>query len=222
MDMVDCPHCGTRVVLKGDRTCPSCRKKPDDPADVPVASRSGETAGRRSAIPTDFNPYQAPQPALSGKTAEVEAANHTGGSGGRTFKFYSPGQVGGAAVLGTPMAGFWLLASNDRKLGERFQAIRTLLLGVAITAVIFVFSSAPHNRIPAILIPVGYTWLIYQIANVQQGESYQEHLSLGGQKHSNWRVVGVSLICIIALLVVTTLVVAIIMALVVPMERIEE
>ena len=218
MDMVVCPHCGSRVVLTGDRTCPSCRKKPDDP----VASAFADTIGRATAERTDFNPYQAPQLAPSSPTEEMGAANLPGESGGRSFKFYSPGQVGGAAFLGTPMAGFWLLASNDRSLGERFQAIRTLFLGVAITTVVFVFSSAPHNRIPTILIPVGYIWLIYQIANVQQGESYQEHISQGGQKHSNWRVVGVSLICLTALLVVTTLVAAIIIALVVPMVRIEE
>ena len=222
MEMVVCPHCGTRVVLTGDRACPSCRKKADDPAAMPVASGLAHATGGTSAGRTDFNPYQAPRAALSGPTDEAGAANRPGAVGGRTFKFYSPGQVAGATFLGTPMAGFWLLASNHRSLGERFQANRTLLLGVTITMIVFAFSVAEHSKVPNTFIPFAYTWLIYQIAKQEQGKSYNEHISLGGRKHSNWRVVGMSLMIVLTALLVASFVAVLIGILVGPEAWIEE
>src|SRR3954452_4721772 len=85
-----------------------------------------------------------------------------------------------------------------------------LFLGVTVTTVISASSAMLPDRAPNTVIVALYTWITYQIANQLQGKSYNKHMARGGQKHSNWRVVGISILCLMAFLVVASLVVAII------------
>ena len=92
-----------------------------------------ETAMARieTGEPVDDNPYRAPQTRDSNSTDDVRAT-----ALGGTLKLYSPWQVGLATFLFSPIAGFWLLASNYRSLGKRLASalLKTLLYGGIATA----------------------------------------------------------------------------------------
>jgi hypothetical protein len=153
----------------------------------------------------DYNPYQAPKADLWESARPLPADSEASGPGERPeYRLYSPGQVAAAAFLSGPFGGFWLLASNYRALGARRQATRTVVWGVAATAVLLPLVLLLPDKFPNFILPAAYTGAIYQLAKQLQGKSYRQHLARGGAARSNWRVIGISLVwlvIVVALLV---------------------
>lgn len=147
--------------------------------------------------PEDDNPYRAPE------TNDLSSTDDPGATAlGGTLKLYSPWQVGLATFFCSPIGGFWLIASNYRSLGKRSQAIKTLLYGgIATFLFITVVCMLPSSS-PTLLIGWASIFAVYKVAKVLQGESYDKHITLGGRRYSNWRAIGVSLLCLAVVLVV--------------------
>jgi hypothetical protein len=116
-------------------------------------------------------------------------------------KLYSPGQVSGAAFLGGPLAGCWLMATNYSEFGNQGARRQTLIWGVLGTLVAIGLSLVLPARFPNAVLPAVYAIALRQVANRLQGPKFEEHLAAGGEKHSSWRVVGITLVCLVVFLV---------------------
>lgn len=133
------------------------------------------------------DPYKPPEARLSdGRVGEE--------------KLYSPGQVAGAAFLGGPLAGCWLMAANYSEFGNEGARRQTLIWGVLGTLAVLGLSLVLPARFPNSVLPVAYALVLRQAAVGLQGTQFEQHLAAGGQKHSWWRVVGISLVCLVVVL----------------------
>jgi len=117
-------------------------------------------------------------------------------------KIYSLGQISAAALVGSPIAGAILIASNFRAFGLPDSSKNSLLLGVASTVIIivagfFVPESTPNSVIPAI-----YCTIIYYLAKHYQGVKVDDFIEAGGQKYSHWRVFGIAVACLVAVMAI--------------------
>jgi hypothetical protein len=111
----------------------------------------------------------------------------------RAGRLYSPQQIAVAALLGTPMAASWLFAGNFAVLGEHRARQRALVWGIVGTVVIIAIAFVLPARFPAPVLPMAYTMGLRELAKQQQGAAFQNHLAAGGERQSNWRVVGIGL-----------------------------
>ncbi|MEO7033178.1 MAG: hypothetical protein ABI548_04935 [Polyangiaceae bacterium] len=119
---------------------------------------------------------------------------------------YSPGQVALATFLGSPIAGCWLLAANYAVLGERDARRRTLVYGAIATVVVLAIAFVLPEHVPNVVLPAAYTATLREIANRRQGKLFNAHIQRGGRKHSNWRVAGIGLAWLAAVLVAVVIV----------------
>ena len=108
-------------------------------------------------------------------------------------KLYSPGQIGVAAVLGTFTTGAILYAVNQRRLGQRGGAIVTLVLGVAVLALLIALSFALPERGDVLISRLAHVAgvALYYVAKTKQQVAYQAALAAGGRRASNWAVFGI-------------------------------
>jgi hypothetical protein len=120
---------------------------------------------------------------------------------------YWPKQIACGALLGSPLAGAWLLRSNLRAWNDNRGAAKALWLGILATVVVFVLALILPSRFPNSVLPATYTFAIYSVAKQTQGERFAEHKDVNGPQKSNWSVVGVGLL---SLVVVMALVVALV------------
>ena len=121
----------------------------------------------------------------------------------RPLKAYSPGQISGATLLGSPVAGCILLASNFSLFGSPEKRAPTLALGLVAT--IMLFALAPFVATPGgnnSFIQGFPAVVLFMIARWLQGQSFNVFIKSGGSKHSHWRVMGIGLLCLAAVLVV--------------------
>ena len=132
------------------------------------------------------------------------------GSPALPTRAYSPGQVAGAAFLGSPIAGSWLLASNYILFGQPSKRGPAIFWGVAITFAVFTLALFLPEDSPNALVPGVYTLAYQQFAKRTQGELFDSYCSAGGRKHSHWRVFGIGTVFLI---VVIGLMIAILSAL---------
>ena len=91
------------------------------------------------------------------------------------------------------------MAQNFRALGNEELATRTNWLAIVSTAIILVLAFTLPERIPNSVVPAIYTGLAVWIAKKYQLEAFEKHVEAGGPKHSNWRVVGISIACLVAI-----------------------
>lgn len=122
-----------------------------------------------------------------------------------------------ASFLGGPLAAGWLISVNYRRLNEPRSARNALIQGALATAALLGLMvglpAAWVAYIPGFTLPLLYTGLIWVLAERLQGRVLNAHFAHGGQRHSLWRAVLVSLMA--ALPVAVVLLVA---GLVVPIE----
>ncbi len=116
---------------------------------------------------------------------------------------YSPGQVAVATFLASPLAGCWLIASNFADM-EQLDARRNMLVaGVVATLVVLMLALFLPEDFPNLVLPLAYTLGLRQLAVQMQGEAFDAHKEAGGQRHSHWRVAGVSAVAFIVFIVFT-------------------
>ena len=103
-----------------------------------------------------------------------------------------------ASFLGGPLAAGWLVSVNFRRLGEPRSARNALIQGVLATAALLGLMiglpTAWVETIPGFTLPLLYTGLIWYLAERYQGRVLTAHFARGGQRHSLWRAVLVSLL----------------------------
>ena len=116
------------------------------------------------------------------------------------IRLYSPQQVAGAAFLGTPIAAAWLFARNFSALGDERASRRALVWGVVGTVAIVVLGSILPARFPAPVLPIAYTMALRELAKLVHGAAFAAHVAAGGQRQSNWRVLGIGLAGLVAVL----------------------
>jgi hypothetical protein len=134
----------------------------------------------------DRNPYSPPAAALA------DVAN--------PGILYSPRQIYVASFLGSPATAAWFIHRNFVILGDNSRALRTLWLGVAATVVVFVTAYYLPKRFPNVVLPLAYSFALYQYALFLFKGAYDKHLAGGGRQGSWWMVVAVSVHAILVIL----------------------
>ena len=109
-------------------------------------------------------------------------------------RLYSSGQITGATLLGTPIAGAWLMAQNYKAMGLDLFARQAIIFGIIGTLIVLVLAVVLPENTPNILLPAIYTVIVQVIARAKQGADFLAHIANGGFKHSNWRVVGIGVV----------------------------
>lgn len=138
------------------------------------------------------NPYQPPRAPLTSHVARAAQSRRA----------YSPGQVAGAVFLGSPIAGCILLASNFSTFGAPERGRQAIVWGLLSTVAVVGLALVIPEDLPSSVLPIAYTVALHQIAKRVQGDEFKRHIDAGGGKYSHWRVVGIGLICSVALFVV--------------------
>jgi ABC-type transport system involved in multi-copper enzyme maturation permease subunit len=116
-------------------------------------------------------------------------------------RLYSSGQITLATFLGMPIAGAWLMARNYQALGVDAFA-QAVTFGIIGTLVVLVLAVVLPESTPNVLLPIVYTFIVQAIARAKQGVSFQAHIANGGLKHSTWRVTGIGLVFLAAVVLV--------------------
>jgi len=110
------------------------------------------------------------------------------------WRFHSAENVAIAAFVGGPLAGSWLLASNEWKQGRRDRAGFTLLAGVAAIAGLLALGALLPEVVPPWVLALAYTLFLRDWANRSQGAAYEAHVAAAGKKGSSWAALGTGLV----------------------------
>lgn len=121
-----------------------------------------------------------------------------------TEKIYNDKEISLGTFLGGPLAAGYFIAQNFNEFGDTKKSKLTWLITIVITIVIFggLLFIPFIERFPSQIIPLFYTSFAYLIFRIYQGERTDSHIKQGGQVHSWWRVIGVSLISLVVTLAV--------------------
>lgn len=128
-------------------------------------------------------------------------------------KLYSIWGIKIITLLFGPIAGVYLMSENFKALGKKKESDKTLWIGLVLSILlmgIFIFINA--NLPNYIFAPL--SWLLYVFAISIPLEMYQkkkvnEILKDKSRKHSNWRLLGVSLLALLATLIINAITVLI-------------
>ena len=113
-------------------------------------------------------------------------------------KLYSPWQVCGAALIGGPSAGLWLVAGNFCNLGwhRKTRNLRIILVAILLALLAFAVYGPTLKSATgfSVLLAVG----VREYAKSSYGASYEAHLLSGGTRSSHWHWIVAGLVGIIA------------------------
>ncbi len=137
----------------------------------------------------DFNPYAPPS-----ATTDIDP-----GTGDPLF---TDSQVALATFFGSPIAGFIVLAINERRMGRGDQIAKMIGLGVVASAFVIGLALVLPSEMPGFIVTLGYVFGMREGARRWQGEEIMARLSNGTPKGSYWAMVGIGLACVIPLALV--------------------
>src|SRR5262249_31593185 len=109
------------------------------------------------------------------------------------YRLYTPGQVTLATLLGAPIAGAALMASNARRLRSRPSPGIVIACGLAGTGVLIALAYLIPDNIRSSVLPAASTAVMYQVARHLQGARLDSHLASGGKRRSYWAAAGIGL-----------------------------
>jgi hypothetical protein len=136
------------------------------------------------------NPFAPPSAEV--RDSESAAANAL------NAKLYTQTQIRAGSFLGGPIAAVYLLRENFRVLDRAPEARATVLWGVVVIAGILALLPFLPTRFPNYLIPLLYMFGAGYVADQWQLRK-QAILDSGKYRiQSNWRVFGMSVLCLIA------------------------
>ncbi len=124
-------------------------------------------------------------------------------------KIYTTRQMWVSSFIFGPIAGIYLLSKNFETFKDNENAKRTLIIGLGIVTILIIIALLIEIPKTGMIIPIIYTVLIKQYANACQKEKIKQHLDSGGKKYSNWRVLGISILSLLALLALALVIVMI-------------
>ena len=135
-----------------------------------------------------------------GSHAMDSHATSAGASGRQQGRLYSPLQIAAAAFVGSPLAASWLFARNFSVLGDHQASRRAHVFGMLATMVVLAVAFVLPERFPAPVLPMAYTFGIRELAKQRFETVFQSHVAAGGERQSNWFVLGIAL-CGLALVI---------------------
>lgn len=118
-----------------------------------------------------------------------------------SYRLYSPGDVGLAAFLGGFLAGCLVLASNFWNLKKYVSFWLTMVMGLVVTvpfAMVLVHGGELNKVGP--VIAIFSVMVLYNLARIFQGNDFETHLKLGGEKASFWKMFGLAMVGLAAFL----------------------
>jgi hypothetical protein len=119
-----------------------------------------------------------------------------------TKPLYTPGAVTLATVFGGPLAGYWIMATNYRRMGRPADAQRAIASGLLIVALIVGagFLLPPEYQSAALGMNIALIFFLRRQAQKEQGAAVEEHLAQGGREGSLWAAFGVGMaICLLVM-----------------------
>lgn len=115
-------------------------------------------------------------------------------------KFYTIRSMQWCTILGGPLGGFYLMAVNFNKFGQKAQARNTMIIGFIVTLLLFLITKfVPYtymNKIPDPVIPITLGIIISLNAKKLQQKNIDYCLDNGWKKYSAWKCFLVSIISI--------------------------
>lgn len=108
---------------------------------------------------------------------------------------YSGPQVAVATVLGGPLGGAWLMALNYKRLGAPRKAHAAIVLGLIAMAVVIAIGLVASYGVMRLLVMIPGI-VVAGLTELLQGARYFRHVSVRGRRGSNWRVLGVGVVCL--------------------------
>jgi len=141
----------------------------------------------------NHNPYAPPKANVDDLVGSESAASTV------SARMYSSTQMAVASFIGTPIAAAWFAAANFKALGQPRKATQTLLWGLVATAFVIGLALVLPDNTPNTVLPIGYSIGVRVIAERVFGATLKDHASAGGKLGSWWRIVGVSLLFVLAL-----------------------
>lgn len=135
------------------------------------------------------NPFDSPRAEL---LESLPRANET--------SLYSLGAVGLATLLGSSLAGAYLLDKNLRVLGRGRERAVMWAFAVSLCALILASSFALRGHMLAQFLSMLQVVFILLFAHYRIGPALASHAQEGGPRHSNWRAAGIGLLFGVTLL----------------------
>lgn len=134
------------------------------------------------------DPYQAPRASVEDPPGEADAP------------LFRISGIGLATVLGSVLAGGWLIAMNYTALGRPAQARKAKLFSVLAIIALMVLSLLLPVQVPAAAFVVVQVLGTVHLARSLQGEAIAARAASGRPMRSNWLAAGISLVFLVALL----------------------
>lgn len=148
----------------------------------------------------DAIPSQLPQPQTTLGTPAMPLEYSTAPA--VQCPLYSPGAVGLATFIGSPIAGTAVMAINYRRLGRSGSATKAVVWGLVATAALLALSFALSSHatgLPLAIVPVV---IMLQLARSLQGPTFDRHKAAGGPVASMWKAFGIGVVSLVAVLAI--------------------
>jgi uncharacterized membrane protein len=114
------------------------------------------------------------------------------------FKLYTPGHAAVVTFFGTPLAGFFLVYANRRRLGDARGATQALILGFVATVATFAMAFLLPDAIGR-AVPLAGVFAVRAYAALDRAK-LDAHRRAGGKQESGWKVTGISLVALVLML----------------------
>jgi hypothetical protein len=118
-------------------------------------------------------------------------------------RFYSPRQMYVASLLGSPIAAAWFFSRNYAAMADRPKEIRVIWAGLLATILLFALSPFLPKQLPNLVLPIAYSFAIYQYAKVCFKAPLEKYYEMGCRPGSWWVVIGISVLAILIVIGVT-------------------
>jgi len=114
------------------------------------------------------------------------------------YRFYPPGAILLATLLGSPTAGSILIALNYRRLAAKSNAWQAVGAGILVTVGLLFASQFAGEAIGRGLL-IGSLIATYHTAKHLQGHAFAQHIEKGGRRASYWSAAGIGLACLVVI-----------------------
>lgn len=136
----------------------------------------------------DRSPYQAPQSVVEDAPDRADAP------------LFRINAIGLATVLGSVLAGGWLIAMNYTALGRPAQALKAKVFSLLGVVALVALSMVLPEQVPGVVFVVPQVFGLVYLARSLQGEAIAERIASGRPMRSNWLAAGIALLFMLILL----------------------